>query len=111
MSVNVVVLSGRLGKRPEIKATQSGKSVVSVGLCVDEGFGERRKGVFWQIEAWEKNAEALSKFGDKGFRLTVTGRLATDEYEKDGAKVVHTKIIASQIDFIDFPAKPEEEGF
>ena len=110
MSVNSVVLSGRLGKKPEIKATNSGKTVVSVGLCVDEGYGERRKGVFWQIEAWDKNAEALAKFGDKGFRLTVTGRLATDEYEKDGQKVVRTKIIANQIDFIDFPAK-EEEGF
>ena len=108
MSVNLLVLSGRLGKRPDLKSTTSGKSVSTVSIAVDDGYGERKKTIWWNIECWDKNAEAVVRFGDKGYRITVTGRLSTDEYEKDGIKVVRAKIIANQVDFIDFPPKNED---
>ena len=41
MSVNVVVLSGRLGKDPELRATTTGKSVVQFSIAVDDGWGKR----------------------------------------------------------------------
>lgn len=108
MSVNLVVLSGRLGKKPEAKTTNGGKTVVSISLAVDDRYGDKKKVLWTALEVWEKNAEALLRFGDKGSRLTVTGRLGLDEWEKDGVKQSRTKVIVNNIDFIDFPPRDED---
>lgn len=103
MSINTATISGRLGSKPELKNTNSGKTVTKFGVAVDSGFGQSKKSDWYNVECWDRSAEAAAKFGDKGLRIAVTGRLAFDEWEKNGEKVQRVKIIANAIEFIDYP--------
>jgi len=107
VSINTITVSGRLGSKPELKSTNSGKTVTKFGVAVDSGFGSSKKSDWINVECWDRTAEAAAKFGDKGLRLAVTGRLAFDEWEKNGEKVSRVKIVASQVEFIDYPQKSE----
>jgi single-strand DNA-binding protein len=111
MSINTITISGRLGAKPELKTTTSQKTVAKFSVAVDEGYGDKKKSNWVTVECWDRNAEAVGKFGDKGLRIAVTGRLSFDEWtDKNENKVVRAKVVASSLEFIDFPAK-EEEGF
>ena len=75
--MNVCVLLGRLTKDPELKTTQSGKSVVTFSLAVD-GFKDTD---FIDCVAWNATAENLAKFKKKGEQIALTGRITTRSYE------------------------------
>jgi single-strand DNA-binding protein len=108
MSINTATISGRLGSAPELKSTNSGKTVAKFSIAVDDGWGDKKKSSWFTVEAWDRLAEAAAKFGAKGLRLAVTGRLAFDEWEKNGEKVSRVKIVANQIEVIDYPQKAED---
>ena len=113
MSVNVVVLSGRLGKDPELRATTTGKSVVQFSIAVDDGWGEKKRTDWWDIEAWDKTAEAVNKLVSAGKRVVVSGILKKDNWKdsKTGEAKSKTKILASRIEIIDFPEKEQADGY
>jgi single-strand DNA-binding protein len=104
MSLNVVVLSGRLGKDPELKNTQSGKSVGTFSIAVDRGYGDKKKTIWMNIEVWGKTAEAVARLVTKGKRVEVTGELDEDSWvDQSGQKKSRFKIVANKVDIIDFP--------
>ena len=95
--MNVCVLLGRLTKDPELKTTQSGKSVVTFSLAVD-GF----KGTdFIDCVAWNATAENLAKFKKKGEQIALTGRITTRSYEdRQGNKRKAVEVTCNTIDFV-----------
>jgi single-strand DNA-binding protein len=99
-SINVVVISGRLGRDSETKFTNGGTAVTNFSLAtnrtVKEG-GEFKDVTDWHnIVAFKK--EALANYLLKGKEVTVTGRIQTRSYDgKDGQKRYITEIIADQI--------------
>jgi single-strand DNA-binding protein len=104
MSVNVIVLSGRLGRQPEIRNTQSGKSVAKLNLAVDRGFGDKRRTIWVDVEVWDKTAEAVARMATSGSRVTISGELDIDEWndKNSGEKRSTFKVIANRVDIIDF---------
>lgn len=112
MSTNVVVISGRLGKDPEVKQTNGGKSVCSFSIAVDSGFGDKKKSMWVNVEAWDKTAEAIGRLVTSGKRVAVTGQLAQDEWTdaQTGQKKSRFKIRANQVDVIDFAEKTQADG-
>lgn len=111
MSTNIVVVSGRIGKDPEIKSTNSGKSVTSFSLAVDEGFGDKKKTLWLQVEAWDKTAEAINRLSGKGKRILIEGRIGVDTWEQNGETKTRTKIIANRVEFIDFLERSQADGY
>lgn len=110
MSTNVVVVSGRIGKAPEVKTTQSQKSVTSFSLAVDRGFGEKKKTVWLNVEAWDKTAEAIVRLTGQGKRVIVTGELDEDSWQdQQGGKRSRIKVIANRVDIIDYVEKEQTE--
>jgi single-strand DNA-binding protein len=111
MSLNVVVLTGRLGKDPEVHATSSGKAVAGFTLAVDDGFGDNKKTLWLYCEIWGKRAEALGRLVNKGKRVTVTGRLSEESWtdKQSGQSRSKPKIVVDNIDIIDFIEKEETE--
>lgn len=80
-SINIV---GRLVQDPELKTTQSGKSVCSFTLAVSR---PRVKDTtdFINCVAWNQSAEYLTNYGYKGNLVAVTGVLTSRKYDdKDG---------------------------
>lgn len=99
--INKVILVGRLGKKPELKHTQGeGKAVTSFSLAINQG--KKDDAPLWvSIVAWEKTAEAVASYLDKGSNVYVEGRLAMRKYTKDGVEKERWEVVAHQVLFLD----------
>lgn len=94
--MNVVALSGNITRDLELRSTQSDKKVLTVGLAINEG---KDKTEFIDCIAWEKSAELIAQYCNKGDRFTCTGRLQTRSYEQDGQKRYKTEVVIERFDF------------
>ena len=93
---------GRLVATPELKKTQSGKSVTSFTVAVNrrKKKGEEQEADYIDCVAWSEAAELITKWFDKGSMIGVTGRLQTRLYEdKSGKKIKATEIVVAEVTF------------
>lgn len=97
--MNKVVLIGRVTKDIELRETNSGKKVVKFTVAVNRLNNEAD---FINCVAWEKTAELLHKFVQKGHKLAVDGRIQVQKYQnKDGENRYSTDVIADRIEFLE----------
>lgn len=94
--MNVFCFAGNVTKDIDIKNTTGGKKVASFSVAINEG---KEKTTFINCVAWEKTAELLEQYVQKGDRLSGTGRIDVRSYDKDGEKRYVTEVIVSQFDF------------
>ena len=101
MSLNSVILQGRLGRDPELRHTQSGTEVCNFSMAVDNGFGDKKKTVWPDITAWGLTATFVQKYLQKGSECLVEGRLDTEEWEdkETGQKRRKTIVVANRVHF------------
>ncbi len=101
MSVNKVILVGRLGRDPETRYTGAGQAVANFSLATDESYkdrnGERQKRTEWhKIVLWGKQAEIAQQYLKKGSLIFVEGRIQTREWQdKEGQKRTSFEIVAN----------------
>lgn len=88
--LNKIILSGRLVRDPEMRTTQSGKSIASFTLAVDRDFapqGQKKETDFINCTAWNGTADFMSRYFSKGSMATVCGSLQIQNYtDRDGNK-------------------------
>lgn len=103
---NRVILMGNLTRDPELRYTPSGLAVAHFGLAVNRKFsskeGEKKEEVnFFDIEAWDKQAELASEYLNKGSGVFLEGRLKQDRWEDEaGNKRSRVKVVAMTIQFL-----------
>jgi single-strand DNA-binding protein len=112
-ALNRVQLIGRLGKDPDTRSTTSGRNVVHFSLAVDRRWkgadGTVMKATDWfTIEAWGSLGEVCQKYLGKGRLVYVDGRLKTDRFEDKGEMRYFTKVIASQVEILEWPSEKDE---
>jgi single-strand DNA-binding protein len=101
MSVNKVILVGRLGKDPETRYTGSGQQVCNFSMATDETYkdraGERQKRTEWhKIVMWGRLAEIAQQYLKRGSLVYVEGRLQTRQWDDQaGNKRYTTEIVAN----------------
>ncbi len=101
MSVNKVILVGRLGRDPETRFTPGGQAVANVSLATDETFkdrnGERQKRTEWhRLVIWGKQAEIAQKYLKKGSLIYVEGRIQSRQWDdKEGQKRTSFDIVVN----------------
>ena len=101
MSVNKVILVGRLGRDPETRFTGGGQAVANFSLATDETYkdknGERQKRTEWhKITVWGKQAEIAQQYLKKGSLVYIEGRIQTREWQdKEGQKRTSFEIVAT----------------
>ena len=96
-----IVICGHLGRDPELKVLSGGKSVVEFSVAVSEKSSSEEHTEWFNVQAWEKQAEACNKYLTKGSQVVVDGRLKTDSYTgKDGSSKKFTRLIASHVEFV-----------
>ncbi len=105
MSINRVVISGNLTRDPEVRTTQSGMPVMSLGIAVND----RRKNS--QTGEWEdyanfidctmfgSRAQNVSQYLSKGQRVMIEGKLRYSQWERDGQKRSKIEVIIDDLDF------------
>jgi single-strand DNA-binding protein len=113
MSVNTVILVGKLGRDPELKQTQSGAAYCRLSLATSERWtdqrGERQEKTEWHnIMVWKKQAENVARYTRKGSQLYVQGRLESRSWDDNGQKRSATDVVAEDVKFLDRRGDNEE---
>jgi single-strand DNA-binding protein len=111
MSLNRVMLIGRLTRDPEMRYTPSGQPVTSFSIATNRyaagADGDRREFTdYHNIVAWNIGkrtlAELAGQYLKKASLVYVEGRLQTRSWEgQDGQKRKTTEVVANDIQFLD----------
>jgi single-strand DNA-binding protein len=107
MQANNVQIIGKLGMNPEVKATTTGKKVARFSLAhvtySNSAEGQRSSNVHWfNMVAWEKQADVVEQYLQKGRKVGVSGRLMQRSWtDKLGQKRTNTEIVVSDIVLMD----------
>jgi len=101
MSVNRVILVGRLGADPEIKSTQSGSRVANLRLSTSESWrdknsGERKEKTEWhRVTIWNEGlVKVVEQYAKKGAQIYVCGQLQTRKWtDQSGVEKYSTEVV------------------
>lgn len=91
-----ITIAGKLGRDAELRQTQSGESVCSFTVAVDQRQGRDKTTNWWRVSLWGKRGEALAPYLLKGASVTVQGEFALGEYEGKPQLNVRANEIALQ---------------
>lgn len=101
--LNSIVIMGRLTRDPDLRMTQSQKSVVNFTLAVDRDYaaaGERKETDFIDVVAFGATADHIHKYYTKGQMAIVTGRLQLRDWtDREGIKRRSSEVIVDRIYF------------
>ena len=107
--MNIVTLLGRIGKEPEVRYSQSGMAVCNVSLATSEKVKGEDKTQWHRLVAFDKTAELIGKYVNKGDQLGIEGKISYGSYEKDGTPIYTTDIIVNRIHFIGSKKEQKQE--
>ena len=113
MSVNRVVLIGRLTRDPELRELNSGKKVVEFSIAVTKRIKPQdgADADFFRIKAWGQTAEYVSTYITKGRLVAVDGRLETRKWtDAEGNPREIIEVVADNINGLDRRDNPKEES-
>jgi single-strand DNA-binding protein len=109
--LNVVAIIGRMVKDPELKSTNSGKSVCSFRIANDSGYKDAsgQSQTNWlDVTAWGKTAEFVCKYFPKGALIAIDGRLQTRQYQdKNGQNRTAVEIVVQNVSFCSTSHAPQ----
>ncbi|GFD78364.1 single-stranded DNA-binding protein [Tenacibaculum mesophilum] len=100
---NRVQLIGNLGNTPEIITLDSGKKLAKFAIATNETYknaqGEKITDTQWHnIVAWNKTAEIIEKYLEKGKEVMIEGRLTSRSFEdKEGNKRYITEVVCNEL--------------
>lgn len=100
---NKVQLVGNLGNTPEIITLESGKKLAKFSMATNETYrnnnGEKVTDTQWHnIVAWNKTAEIIENYLDKGSEVMIEGKLTTRSWDdKEGNKRYITEVVCNEL--------------
>ena len=109
--INKAILLGNVGKDPDIRHLDNGRSVAKFPLATTERYknkeGERVEKTEWHnINIWSPLAEIVEKYVRKGSKLYLEGRIQTRNYEDaSGNKKYFTEVEAREMLMLDSRAE------
>ena len=115
--MNKVILMGRLTRDAEIRYSQgeSSTAIARFSLAVDRRFrrdNDEQTADFINCVAFNKTAEFLERFGRKGTKFVLEGRIQTGSYtNKDGQRVYTTDVVAENIEFAESKNSNGGDGY
>ena len=115
--MNKVILMGRLTRDAEVRYSQgdSSTAVARFSLAVDRRFkrdGDDQTADFINCVAFGRTGEFMERFGRKGTKFLVEGRIQTGSYtNRDGQKVYPTDVVVEQVEFAESKASGDNSGY
>lgn len=99
MAINSVLLIGRLTRDPELKQTQSGKSVMEGDIAINMS---QERTEFIRFVAFGATAENICRFCHKGSNICVSGELHNQEWKtKQGESRSRIVVNAFRVEFLE----------
>ena len=100
--VNNCMFIGRLGRDPESRFTQSGKTVVNFSIACSEKRGSEEYTEWVNIVVWDKLGEICAQYLQKGSLVYISGRMQTRKWQdQSGADRYTTEIVAREMKMLD----------
>lgn len=123
--MNKAIIIGRMTRRADIRYTQGENQtcIARFTLAVNRKFAKEgeKSADFISCIAFGRVAEFLERYGDKGIKFVVEGRIQTGSYtNKDDRTVYTTDVVVEQVEFAESKSSnaadqnrniPPEEGF
>lgn len=106
MSVNKVILVGRLGRAPDKRATKSGSFITNLSIATNhvssDREGNKRETVEWHIVTFfGRLAEVAERYLKTGDQAYIEGRIKTEKYtDKSGIERYVTKVIGEKLEML-----------
>ena len=107
MSVNRVILIGRLGRDPETRYTQAGDGVCTFSIATSESWrdkntGQRTERTEWHnIVLYRKLAEIAQQYLTKGKEVYIEGHIQSRKYTgKDGVERTAYEIVGDNLQML-----------
>ena len=108
-----VILTGNLGKEPELRYLPSGQAVTNFSMATNrswtDSYGQKQDETTWfRVSVWGNQAEAVNQYLQQGSRVLVEGRLKPDPetggprvYERnDGTYGASFEVTANRVVFL-----------
>lgn len=122
MSLNKVILIGRLGRDPEVRYMPNGEAVCNFSVATSETWndrnGQRVERTEWHnITMYRKLAEIAGQYLKKGGLVYLEGRIQSRKYQgKDGIERTAYDIVANEMKMLggrneNSGGSPYEEGY
>ncbi|MBN2822078.1 MAG: single-stranded DNA-binding protein [Coriobacteriia bacterium] len=107
MGINRVMITGNLTRDPELRSTNSGMSVLKMGVAVNDRRKNQQTGEwedvpnFVDVTVFGARGEALSRFLNKGSKVAIEGKLRWSQWENpQGEKRSKLEVIADEVEFL-----------
>ena len=100
---NKVQLIGNMGNDPEIILLEGGRKLAKFSMATNDTYknsaGEKVTETQWHnIIAWNKTAEIIEKYVQKGKEIMIEGKLTSRSYEnKEGEKKSITEVVCNEL--------------
>ena len=108
--LNVVAIMGRLAADPQLRQTTTGKNVASFRIACDRGRRDangQSQADWLDVVAWDRTAEFVCKYFQKGSLIAIDGRLQSRQYQdKNGNNRTAVEVVANNVNF----AGPKSNG-
>lgn len=105
MSLNQVTLSGNLGKDSELRMTATGTAVLTFSIAANER-RRQQDGTYQDKTSWfdcvmfGARAQGIEPYLRRGTKLSLTGHLNQNKYEKDGRTYSRVEIIVDEVELM-----------
>jgi len=106
---NNTVLVGRITKALEMKTTTNGVNVLSFTLAINKKVKEKDQVSYISCVSFNKTAEILNQYCDKGSLILVDGELQSRSYEKDNRTIYVTEVVVNRVILLDNKQKVDNQ--
>lgn len=102
--MNKVILIGNITKDIELRQSNSGKFVVEFSVAINNGKdqqGNELPADFVNCTAWNKTAEILDKYTNKGSKISVEGAIKTQTWvDQQGNNRYKTYVLVDRVELL-----------
>ena len=113
-SINSVVLAGRITKEPELRKTQTGKSVCSFVIACDRPKAKDGESAadFISCVAWNQSADYLCAYAHTGDLIGIQGSIQTRSYDDQtsGQRKYVTEVLANRLTILSSVSRQQEQS-
>ena len=102
--MNKLFIIGNLTRDPELRSTQSGKTVCNFTVAVNRRRSQNNgqpEADFFRVSAWSQLGENCQRYLMKGRKVAVVGPVSASTYQaSDGSTRVQLEVTADDVEFL-----------
>lgn len=106
MSINRVMICGRLTRDPEMRSTAGGLAVMGLGVAVNDRRRNQQTGEWEDVPNYVDctmfgpYAQAMERRLSKGAKVAIDGRLRWSQWERDGQRRSKLEVVVEGIELM-----------